>query len=78
MDTDPVLERVCRLIERELDLDPGEVGPQTTRDGCRYWDSLAHLRLCMALEGEFGTRFSSTDLHSLSSVSDILEALRRD
>lgn len=39
------------------------------------WDSLAHLRLVMAVEEEFGVRFETEEVTSIGSLSDISRLL---
>ena len=39
------------------------------------WDSLAHLRLVMAVEEEFGVRFETEEVASIGSLSDISRLL---
>jgi len=45
---------VLAVITTELDLDEGEVTAESTIDDVENWDSLGHLRVCMALEQRFG------------------------
>jgi acyl carrier protein len=39
------------------------------------WDSLAHLRLVMVIEEEFGVRFETEEVTSIGSLSDISRLL---
>jgi acyl carrier protein len=63
------------LLERELDLDPGDLTETTTMAETEMWDSLAHLRLCMALEGEYAVTIPMELVGELTSVSAIISFL---
>jgi acyl carrier protein len=69
-------DRVIVLIQRELDLPEGTVTTDTTNADVESWDSLGHLRICMALEAEFGRSFELEQLGELTSVERIVAALR--
>ena len=69
IDVDELLD----LISRELDLDPGEIGPDSTMDEVDGWDSLGHLRLCMAVEARYGMRIPMEDVPELGSVPAIID-----
>jgi len=51
----------------------GDDGPQTFPD----WDSVMHLNLILALEAEFGVRFSTTEIPTLTSIKKIRERLEK-
>ena len=46
-------ERLRQVFSQVLDLPAAEVKDSTAPDNIPSWDSLAHLRLVMAVEGEF-------------------------
>ena len=50
-----------------------EDGPQTFPD----WDSVMHLNLILALEAEFGVRFSTTEIPQLTSIAKIRARLEK-
>ena len=41
------------------------------------WDSVAQLNIIVAVETEFGVTFTGDEIHSLNSVGQILEELRK-
>ncbi len=69
IDVDELLD----LIGRELDLDPGEIGPESTMDEVDGWDSLGHLRLCMAMEARYGIRIPMERVPELRSVPALVD-----
>lgn len=42
----------------------------------KEWDSLNHISLIVALEGEFGCEFSTEELAKMQKVGDLLDILR--
>jgi acyl carrier protein len=48
-------------------------GPHTNPE----WDSVMHLNLILALEAEFGVRFSTAEIPQLTSVKKIRERLSK-
>jgi acyl carrier protein len=41
------------------------------------WDSVAQINIIVAVETEFGVTFTAEEIHSLNSVRQILDALKR-
>jgi len=66
---------VLAVITSELDLDEGEVTAESTIDDVENWDSLGHLRVCMALEQRFGVKIPMEDIADLRSVPAIVAKL---
>ena len=51
------------------------VTPDTSRLDLAEWDSVAHVKLILSLEEEFGIRFSEDEVTSLQTVGDLLAAI---
>ena len=64
VDTD-LEQRIRTVIGDVFGLDPADVGPETSKDTVKEWDSLQHLTLVLALEEEFGLHFSDEETVSL-------------
>ncbi len=58
--------------DETLTLDPG-----MTADDVAGWDSVSHITLIYAIEDEFGLKFSSRDLETLTCVGDLVETVKR-
>lgn len=43
---------------------------------CEAWDSLGQLNLFMALEGEFGVKFSPDEIINTDSIEAIVELIK--
>lgn len=75
MNLDQIGGRVLATVLRELDLEVGELDLSDSRDSVEFWDSLGHLRVCLAIEVEFGTRIPMDVVPSLDSIPAIIEFL---
>jgi acyl carrier protein len=70
-------DSLCVTIANVLGLPPDEVSDATSSENCRKWDSLQHFVLILAVEQEYGVRFSSGRIPELTRVSAIREELDR-
>ena len=68
--------RLITLVARVLDV-PRAEAPEACVDNTPGWDSLAHLRLLMAVEEEYGLTFSPDEIAELDSVASISDAVER-
>jgi acyl carrier protein len=68
--------RLTGLVAQVLNLPPAEVSAARA-ETTPSWDSLAHLRLLMAVEEEFGVSFSPDQIAELDSVELIGDAIER-
>jgi len=60
----------------DLDLEEGEVTPDTTAKEIDEWDSLSHIRLIVAVERKFKVRFQNSEIESLKRVGDLVDLLK--
>ncbi len=51
------------------------VTPDTRRRNVADWDSVAHVKLILSLEEEFGIRFSEDEVSSIQTVGELLDAV---
>lgn len=63
-----VLAKLLRMQVADINED---VSPRTVK----FWDSLKHIELIMAIEQEFGIRFDSAEVPALTSVGSIRRIL---
>ena len=69
--------RLKSAILRELDLEDFEITRATTADSVPGWDSLSHVRIILAIESEYGIRFSTVDVLRIKSVGDLQDVIDR-
>lgn len=69
-------DRVRRTIARVLGVAPETLSDESSPENTATWDSLNHLNLVMALEGEFGISVSPEDALDMRNVGLIRTILR--
>ena len=69
--------RLKAVILRELDLEEFEITRTTTADSVPGWDSLSHLRILVAIEAEYGIRFSTLEVLRMKQVGDLQDLIDR-
>lgn len=72
------LAEVLDLLAAELDLDTSDIDATSTTESVENWDSLGHLRVCMALEARFAIKIPMEQVSDLTSVRAILTLLGAD
>ena len=63
------------IFRQVFDDDGLLVTPATSRRDLADWDSVAHVKLVLSLEEEFGIRFSEDEVSSIQTVGELLEAI---
>ncbi len=69
--------RLKAVILSELDLDDYEISPTTTAETVPGWDSLSHVRIILAIEAEYGVRFSTLEVLRMKQVGDLQDLIDR-
>jgi acyl carrier protein len=70
-----LLDRVQRVFHEALDDYSLEITKDTTQADLLEWDSIFQITLTLAIEKEFGVRFSAKDAIQVVSVHAILDLL---
>jgi len=76
MVSDDVSLRLYSTIATVLDVPASDLSDESSPDTVASWDSLNHLNIAMAVEGEFGVAFSAEQVMEMGSVALIRTALR--
>jgi len=63
------------IFRQVFDDDGLVVTPDTGRLDIAEWDSVAHVKLILSLEEEFGIRFTEDEVTSMQTVGDLLGAI---
>jgi acyl carrier protein len=66
------LQEIFRQI---FDDDGLVITPATSRRDVADWDSVAHVKLILSLEEEFGIRFTEDEVSSIQTVAELLDAV---
>ena len=73
-----LFEKTRYVIATTLKVTPEKITRETSDNDLASWDSLAHVNLMMSLEQTFDLFLEVEDFPRLTSVSAILEYLRRE
>lgn len=75
--TQPNMQAKLQLIFRDV-LDEPElvVSEELSADQVESWDSLNHVQLMVAIEREFGVRFTTTEIVELKNVGALMTLIQ--
>lgn len=68
-------ERLRIILADVLGLDAGAITDATAAGEVKAWDSVRHLQLVLAIEGEFDLAFDPEEIPTLTSAGAIQQAL---
>jgi acyl carrier protein len=66
-------QKLKEVIADIFDIEEDEISEEMTSDTFEKWDSLNHLRLVTALEGEFDISFTMDEINTMKSYPNIVE-----
>ncbi len=75
MDTSAVLARVTDIVRDTLDDDDILLSPDTVASNVPGWDSLAHIRIMVAVEQAFHIRLKTDQITSLKDVGGLVDLI---
>lgn len=70
--------RIKSIVSSVLHVNLAEISDSASADTIESWDSLAHMRLVLALEEEFDVTFDASqisEITSLSSLNSVISSL---
>jgi acyl carrier protein len=70
-----VYERMIPIFQDVFDDDTLTIQASTSASDVDGWDSLAHIRLIVALEQAFQVRFRASEVSSFQRVADVVAAI---
>lgn len=68
-----VLEKIKDIVSEQLDVDPGEIKPESAFVDDLGADSLDLTELIMAMEDEFGLEIDDEEAQNLRTVDDAIK-----
>jgi acyl carrier protein len=71
-----ILTRLRRIFRETFDDETLEVTASTGPDGLEGWDSVAQVKLVLAMEEEFGIRFDTEEVSGLKTVGEFASAIQ--
>jgi acyl carrier protein len=71
------LEKLAEVFREELEQPDLSISMRTVREELENWDSLAHVRLVIAVERLFDVQLEVAEIESIASVRDFYAAISR-
>jgi acyl carrier protein len=75
MTEDEIFVKLTRVFREVLDRPDMVLAKDTAADSVEGWDSLMNVRLFVAAEVEFNTRFDTAEISSLRNVGDLVRLI---
>ncbi|GAM10581.1 acyl carrier protein [Geobacter sp. OR-1] len=69
------IEKLNAIFCQVFDDDSIQIENETTANDIDGWDSLSHVNLIVAVETQFGIKFSQKELVSFKNVGDLLKRI---
>ena len=70
-------ERIRKLVAHELKLPIDQVGESASAEVLEQWDSIAHINICLAIQGEFGIDMSTDEIGESDSIPALITLVER-
>jgi acyl carrier protein len=72
-----IIARLTNVFRDVFDNDDIQVSGDMTAVDVEGWDSLAHIKLVLAVEREFQMKFKAAEIGNLAFVSDMIDIVRK-
>lgn len=72
-----ILDRIEGVFLEVFDDPSLKIGPQTSARDIQDWDSVAQVKLILAIEDLFGVQFDTEEVAEFECVGDVVAALER-
>jgi acyl carrier protein len=76
MSVDGVLAQVARIVAEILDNTSVQIREDTVARDVAGWDSLSNVQIILAVERNFGVRFTSREIQSFTNVGEMCASIR--
>ena len=75
MTIEKIYDKLNRVFQDVFDNETLELEDNTTADDIEDWDSLTHIDLVVAVEKEFGIKFSMGEVRKLQNVGEMVDII---
>lgn len=75
MDRSEISAKVVEIMEDVFDEDDLQYSDALTAEDIEEWDSLSNIRFVVAIEKEFGFRFSNSEIADLDNVGQMVDLI---
>ena len=72
-----IYSRLEPIFEKVFDQEGIAITPTLTAHDVEDWDSLAHIRLIIAVEQEFGVHFQTTEVNNFKNVGELVALIEK-
>jgi acyl carrier protein len=69
-------DTLVQLFAEVLEVDPAGLNDDSSPDNVREWDSLAAMKLVVAIEGKFNVKLSTKEIIKMSTIGRARKALQ--
>jgi acyl carrier protein len=69
--------RLTEIMCNVFDVDDLQYSDSLKADDVEGWDSLSHVRFLVAVEKEFGFRFTSSEIDGFKNIGEVLDVIVR-
>jgi len=70
-----IVNRLTTIFHAVFENDSIVLSEDLTANDVDNWDSLNHVNLMITIEGEFGIRFTNTEISSLANVGELIRMI---
>jgi acyl carrier protein len=77
MSNEETLARLNTLVGDLLEIDDPKLSADMSAQDVPKWDSLAHVRIVVAVEQAFKMRFSTREITSLKTIGDLVKLIEK-
>ena len=75
MTRENLYEKLDKVFQDVFDDETISVNDNTTADDIDDWDSLEHINLIVAVEKEFGIKFSMGEVNTMKNVGEMVDII---
>lgn len=76
MERSEITEKLTEVMEDTFDVDDLEYNDSLSAADIEEWDSLSNIRFVVALEKEFGIRFTNSEIEGLQNVGEMADLIK--
>lgn len=78
MEREEIFSKLNEIFEDVLDLDETpNLTNETSATDIEEWDSLSHIQLIVAIEKEFGVKFSAKEIMGWENVGEFVDNIQK-
>ena len=72
-----IISEVISILSDLFNVSPEELGPDSSPDTVKGWDSLQHVNIVLDVEQRFNITLSPTEIEEMLTVQDIVDIVNK-